>query len=374
MVHTNKRSERGQALVISRWPIKVATLPDESLSSWLIRSGLANFIAPMPLSLHLWDKWRAWTRDVDRRLPPNQLEVLSTRIGIPKKLLSELTLSPSIKKIEPHSFHINQRWFWVSSLSNRNRFRKNSSAFCPLCLKTDPLPYFRKSWRFSWVTSCEIHNILLESSCPHCKWPIHLHMHTLENINFSYCTFCNEPLYKTCDYKRPDPIVLNAQSQGMQRLSGKPQEAKEWFNRLQFFVKLVRRSLHARTNGLKALHSLFELDIPFSNKSPLGATSFSELSIADRYELLKGASYLQQLSTKELIHQLQSVGLTQGQLVPAGIYCPDSLANVKNKLIAKPTKLKAERKLSEAWPRPRPEEAVARLVDDIYKEIRRRER
>lgn len=373
MVHTNKGSERGQALVISRWPIKVAALPDESLSSWLIRSGLANFIAPMPLSLHLWDKWRAWTRDVDRRLPPNQLKTLSTRIGIPKELLSELTLSPSIKKIEPHSFHINQRWFWVSSLSHRNRFRKNSSAFCPLCLKTDPFPYFRKSWRFSWVTSCEIHNILLHSACPHCKWPIHLHMHTLENTNFSYCTFCNEPLYKSCDYKPPEPVVLTTQIQGMQCLTAESQEAQEWFIRLQFFIKLVRRSLHARTNGLKALHSLLEIGIPFSDKSPLGATPFSELSINDRYELLRGASYLQQLSQQELLERLLSAGLTQAQLVPAGVYCPSSLANVKQSLISTPAQAKCNPQETDKWPTPRPKEAVARLLDDLYREIRRRE-
>lgn len=374
MVHTNERSERSQTLTINRWPVKVASQPDESLSSWLIRCGLANYLEPMPLSLYLWDTWRAWTRDIDRRLPARQLKALSNNLSIHPAALSTLTLSPTIKLISRHQPNSQQRWFWVTSLSHRNRFRKNSSAFCPLCLTSDSVPYLRKSWRYSWITCCVYHKTQLQTACPHCCWPLHPYLQTLDIPRFSQCTSCHKSLLIPQSIQSADPRLLAMQQEGEELLRQNQADSSVWFQRLEFFISLVRRSCHAKTEGMKAVYNLIDIETPRTNKSPFGHFTFPELSHNDRYQLLKAASYFHTMQTNDLTENLLTAGLTQAQMVPAGIYCPDSLLAVKRSLPSNITTAKLGRAASNHWPEPRPKEAVQRLLDDLYREKRRRER
>lgn len=44
--------------------------------------------------------------------------------------------------------------------------------FCPVCLRNDDTPYFRRSWRLVTSTCCIVHECVLVDRCPYCLQPI----------------------------------------------------------------------------------------------------------------------------------------------------------------------------------------------------------
>ena len=46
--------------------------------------------------------------------------------------------------------------------------------YCPKCLKSDSIPYFRQSWRIATNEICPIHSVFLQLNCPHCQKHINL--------------------------------------------------------------------------------------------------------------------------------------------------------------------------------------------------------
>jgi hypothetical protein len=164
------------------------------------------------------------------------------------------------------------------------------------------------------------------------------------------------------------------QAQGEEMLLDESAELINWFARLEFFLTLVRRSWYATTKGMKALYEITDTEVPLGRKSILGHFTFPELTNHDRYLLLKAASYFQLLSPDSLIKELLAAGLTQAQMVPAGIYCPESLKAIKQTLPCTPSKKRSTSSHGECWPQPRSQAAVQRLLNDLYREKRRRER
>ncbi len=66
--------------------------------------------------------------------------------------------------------------------------------YCPACLASDCIPYFRQSWRLASTYICPLHKVILRDSCPHCKQRIDLSFCSPKSIyqDRSRCLlFCN---------------------------------------------------------------------------------------------------------------------------------------------------------------------------------------
>lgn len=59
----------GSRAVTARWPVPVDLLPDEILSSWLVRASLAQGCDCLTLAGQIWPNKRVLTADLDRTLP-----------------------------------------------------------------------------------------------------------------------------------------------------------------------------------------------------------------------------------------------------------------------------------------------------------------
>jgi hypothetical protein len=141
---------------------------DELFSSWLIRTAHRYGCDPIVITGHMWPKWRAWTIDIDRNLDDDKLNSLSKFSGKNINYFQKSFLFNFAKVIskEPHK---KANWAWITPYGTRNRKHKGGLLFCPICLKSDKSPYYRRHWRFAWQTCCETHKVRLLDRCPNCE-------------------------------------------------------------------------------------------------------------------------------------------------------------------------------------------------------------
>jgi|GEM_PF-2398453 len=376
MVYANSRNSKNPVitagelshLAITSWHFHTELLPGESLSSWIVRAGLKHAIEPMGLGRIIWGEWRAWTRDIDRWLPNRRLEELSQALKIPRETLYLVTLTPWVRQMSLSPIHPNQRWFWVSSISHKNRSRRSSFAFCPLCLAEDKIPYMRKSWRFSWVTACPVHKVLLREACPHCDFPIHLSKHTLSSSNFRYCTSCHGDLSSTTEPPLAETSVHASQVELTNALyAGQP--VAQNFATLRFLIHLIRKSListrHSERSPLSNL-----IDLTPGKRSPLCSIAFPELSISDRHALLNAAFKLLALKESHFVDLLVQSGVTQSFFLKDISVLSDSMLRVSKQLPCTKRERVKNREVSKQWPAPRSPDATRRLMNVLYRSIR----
>lgn len=124
-------------------------LSGESFSSWFFAQGFSNGYSPQRFMQKLglfrtdWDQVDLTEKKMDPILKviaggrDRALEMTLTGYGIQKSLWNYLPL--------------------------------REGAFCRSCLLEDPVPYFRRSWRFSFYTFCPIHLVNLSATCSKCQ-------------------------------------------------------------------------------------------------------------------------------------------------------------------------------------------------------------
>jgi hypothetical protein len=150
-------------------PVRSRPLPDESMSSWILRVLSGNWLKTKATSKYFFDSSHILAKDLDRA-PPAKLIKYAQRIsGVTDKELESLLLIGEREHIFEYANdmgstpYITALWRFV-----KQKEVERGLAYCPDCLREDLIPYFRKSWRYSFVTTCSRHKRLLEDQCPHC--------------------------------------------------------------------------------------------------------------------------------------------------------------------------------------------------------------
>ncbi len=172
-------------------------LPGELLSAWLVRTALAQGCDPLHLTGWLWPRWRAWTVDLDRGLTADRLATLAMHSGLDSDLLNASMLHSCLPLIAPGLAHKRATWPWILALGSRNRQRRSGLQFCPLCLKNDAIPYFRRAWRFAWHVGCSEHKALLVDHCGNCQALVTPHRLKARDALVCLCSTCRVDLRMT---------------------------------------------------------------------------------------------------------------------------------------------------------------------------------
>ncbi len=151
------------------WPIRYKPLPDELLSSWLVRLAHGHGLKVQTFcNLVFGNRLQVWNRDIDRLAPPWLVDALALHTGTPLEAAYGTTLKvyDGVLFRNPRpSGHLN----WVLSLKIYHRVREGfGQQFCPACLAEDVTPYFRKAWRLSLSTTCPRHRCMLHDRCHIC--------------------------------------------------------------------------------------------------------------------------------------------------------------------------------------------------------------
>lgn len=166
------------------WPIQDPPLPDELLSSWMIRliwklglnpkHGLAGVITAahwLDADVHARSALARRFGDASGHAGPDieALRLLSPR--------SELGGTPSVHapgfmiSAMAVPLGLNQgSTGWV--LLNRAGTSPSASpglCYCPACLRGDNQAYFRRTWRLAFPSSCLRHGLVLQDRCHQCR-------------------------------------------------------------------------------------------------------------------------------------------------------------------------------------------------------------
>ncbi|MGO9601984.1 MAG: TniQ family protein [Candidatus Binataceae bacterium] len=169
----------------SVWPVHPHPLPDELLSSWLVRLAHANGLKVHTFFARNFGRERQiWTRDIDKFAPDWLIDGLCAGTGLDRDRIVATTLRSFegfvYEKLNPFG---NTKWILPLGVYHRTR-RLPGLQFCPLCLRNDPVPYFRKQWRLAFYTECDVHRIALCESCSRCGAPVTFFRTELGNKGF----------------------------------------------------------------------------------------------------------------------------------------------------------------------------------------------
>lgn len=151
-------AERGEAWVPARQRIlgSPALIPGEALSSWVARIS-ANSRIPVNRVLGMWGAtapsfWLdcgAGTIDFDR-VAASTMTPMSSLAGF-KSLATSILANPAFACLTTEVLH-----------------RRPIYRYCPECLRSDPVPYFRDAWRFASCYLCFQHRGVMLDACSKC--------------------------------------------------------------------------------------------------------------------------------------------------------------------------------------------------------------
>jgi len=167
-------------------------LPNELLSSWLSRTAFAH---GRTLSLftttYIKNEGANLSRiDLDFRYDEQLFNLLSNK----SQLSTSDILKMSIRSEEGYLFSCNECLYPPKQirklLDKRTHF---GLMFCPLCLQTDKVPYFRKQWRYLFYNACPKHQVYLVDRCGKCFERVRFHKMAL-NDAIIYCHNCGRDI------------------------------------------------------------------------------------------------------------------------------------------------------------------------------------
>ncbi len=263
-----------RGLTSSLWPIHLKPLPDELLSSWLVRLAHDHGLKVQTLCNQVFGGHRqVWNRDIDRLGPDWLIDELIARTGTARELAYGTTLR-SYEGWLYRKFRSAGAMPWILILKMYHRKRSGFGLqYCPRCLKADKTAYFRKRWRVAFYLICTKHHVRLLDRCPHCGSGVAFHRIELGRPNvfqvesLAICHACGFDLRQAM----------------ADRITPKGDEAIEWLFELCKALETSAPAIPtiASEGHLAVLHQLCKLLC-----SPRKLVRLSEF-VADQQGLLK---------------------------------------------------------------------------------------
>lgn len=186
------------------FPMHPQPRQDELFSSWLVRLAFSNgFTLHSFYSGVLGFKGAIWNRDIDRYQSDQLLTLLSQATGQSLQVLRDMSLA-RYEGTFYQQLTSNGSIAWLLPLGIFHRTHRLAGLqYCPLCLKEDPLPYYRQPWRVALAVACRHHGCVMEDICPRCKTPIIFHRHGVGREKYPHvsllrkCHACGVDLGRT---------------------------------------------------------------------------------------------------------------------------------------------------------------------------------
>lgn len=301
---------------MQQWAIKMPLLPDELLSSWLVRSALAQGCDPLVLTGEVWGKWRIFTMDADRIFHGESLKPLADISGQLIERLQESSLYPVASIIVDDTPPEKAIWSWILAVGARNTRRNRGLQYCPACLAEDKTPYFRKQWRFAWHTACEKHQCALLDRCPACDAPIEPHRLFAEDRHVGVCASCKADLSLTnAPPMQNDALLFQSMTDtilasGVGEFQLQQVSISEWFELSGFFFTMLKRANRLQFTALQSFLNHITNIQPYTFSIEAGA-SVELLRTHERHQLLAHVCRLMAATREQLTHAAAQSGITR---------------------------------------------------------------
>ncbi len=242
------------------WPVHPHPLPNELLSSWLVRTAHANGAKVQSFTHSVFgSSHEVWNRDIDRLGPDWIVRTMAEKTATPLPIAYQTTLKRYEGILFDHSTTAGIA-FWIGSLNMYHRKRRGYGlSFCPLCLSEDAVPYFRTSWRIALQTFCPKHHIMMHDRCPECYAPITYHRLEMGmdrwnmSRKLSTCSCCGNDLAMAPNY---DILIIDKDAHN------------EWSKMLKSLENNVPLS-QIMLERLRVLHQLTKVLTSVNHSRPL---------------------------------------------------------------------------------------------------------
>lgn len=175
---------------LNRLPVFVTPLPEEAFVSWAARLGTGLqwtadqvFRHGFGLTRRLATDW--WTRPDDPLI-----RRVAQRSGLTDQAIERLTF----RDWQPACFDDEAAarfagWRYEALPPER---RDRGIAICPICLRTDAIPYLRLNWFVGWVAICPAHGVALVAKCRCCQQPLRaVTSNSREVLSSGRCLTCH---------------------------------------------------------------------------------------------------------------------------------------------------------------------------------------
>lgn len=150
------------------WPVHPKPLDGEVLSSWLLRTADGNGLNLSSFRRQELPKVPGAGGDIDLLDDANLFNVLAAGSGAPYETLVAAGYAGDEGSVFTRRTASSLEW--VVPLCQQAEWsgkRYSSLPFCPSCLATDRIPYYRKIWRYAFLPICPTHGLLI-NRCPSC--------------------------------------------------------------------------------------------------------------------------------------------------------------------------------------------------------------
>jgi len=354
-------------------PIELNPFPNEILSSWLIRNSIANGSDPSSWVSGVWFNFRAWTRDIDRHLPPDKINKLSKITSLTPEQIRNITLEPTIEKISSnYSLNPKKSWLFIIPTGHRGGKRINGTYFCQDCLKERHF-YLKKQWRFAWNVACPIHKQLLLYKCPKCNEAFAPHLINYQNTQIHKCAYCGYDL-RLCTSTLANSEVLDFQEKlnevvfSQKKILDFPlveTNAKELFYTIRILLSFFRYAAYSikHKNIFKKFGINRKIDISNYSKG----VSFESMSIQDRQQLLFITSRLSGFNLEEIENVFLDNNVHQKTLLNQIALNSKTINGLASKLPLTNSKIILQSRNKPIFPNSK--EEVERLMNNIRKFI-----
>jgi len=354
------------------WTINIPLLPDEIISSWLVRAALTQGCDPLVLTGSVWPKWRIWTIDADRFIENDRLKLLSRLSGISVASFQESTLYPISNQIYGCTPPVMSSWRWILTLGARNTKRNGGMQFCPSCLVSDTKPYYRRQWRLAWHSCCKIHGTSLLDRCTSCGAPIEPHRLLAEDGTIAKCATCKTLLSKESIQPAP-PMALAFQNMadqcicdGQGSFLGHMVSSSEWLELASFFESLIRRAHRSSTESLKEFFNQLELELP--NDLPVfPGAGIALLRTSERQKIIGLVYALMTADRDKFATALAESGMTLQTFCNKGEILPSQLLDISLKLQDK--QIVRVRQAKKKLDGPRSKQEVVRMMASLQRKF-----
>jgi hypothetical protein len=258
--------------------LRRAPLPDELLSSWLLRTINAYGAAPHRFCKSAFPEFDIWNRDIDRFAPWELLETIDRLSQFKPGTSASMTVQKFARIVQPNDKRGRTLFLLSVGINSRHR-KRHGLQYCPYCLDDDPSPYFRKKWRYAFYTRCESHLQPMRDSCPHCDAPVI--PHRAPELDFVRCHACGESLLdgieKTLVESNPLISEMSDAAESDVGFSGPRDFAGE---------RRIQQPTCEFFHGLRSLASLWQESRRAQQLSAKPIGNFEEQRLTDRTQTL----------------------------------------------------------------------------------------
>lgn len=152
------------------WIYRPPPLPDELLSSWLARIAYKHRDSLISFCNHEWSTNHYHYHDIDVLAPQKVLKTLSLKTAASEQQVLETCLTIWGGVLYSKAMLGGKARYIMAAGAGNHKCRSAGMQWCPECLASDPIPYWRKTWRLSFVTCCIKHSIRLADRCHDCGY------------------------------------------------------------------------------------------------------------------------------------------------------------------------------------------------------------